>query len=178
MVREIREMHTAIGSEFQWIRARLDTVEKRVADNEGQARSCNLRVYSLDKTKITEENTLPDLISLLFVEGFKVPDARALDIVHALDTYHWTNDNALIIAFSRRTDLRYLKSLRKNLVDYKPHANLISIKDDLEPGQLAIEKECRAKFKLLKNGNPTKSFKIVSYNRIACDNVVKLFSDW
>ncbi len=174
----MREMRLAIGSEFKQINTRLDTVEKRVAENKGHARSRNLRVYGLDKTKISEDNTLVHVISQLFLDGFKVPDGRVLEIVQALDTYHWTKDNALIIAFSCRLDLRYIKLLRKNLADYKPHTNLISVKDDLEPGQLAIEKECHLKFKALKSANPTKLFKIVSYNRIACDNIVKVFSDW
>ncbi len=100
------------------------------------------------------------------------------EIVLALDTFHWTKDNALIIAFLRRLDLRYIKSLQKNLAEYKPHSTLISMKDDLEPGQLAIEKECHLKFKALKMAHPSKKFKIVSYNRIACDTVVKVYSDW
>ncbi len=171
-------MRTAIGAEFKHVNDRLDTVEKRVADNEGCARSQNLRVYGLDKAKITEDIPLLEVISRLFRDGFKVPEDRVLDIVHALDTFHWTKDNALIIAFTRRMDLRFVKSLRKNLAEYKPHENLISIKDDLEPGQLATEKECWAKFKALKSGNPNKTFKIVSLNRIACDNIVKLFHEW
>ncbi len=170
-------MRSAIGAEFKEVHERLATVEKRVADNEGRARSRNLRVYGFDKTKITDENTLATVIAQLFKDGFKVPVERADAMVLALDTFHWTKDNAVIIAFSRRLDLRYLKSLRKNLAEYKPHASLISVKDDLEPGQLAIEKECRLKFKALKLAHPTKTFKIVSYNRIACDLVVKVFSD-
>ncbi len=142
MVHEMREMRTAIGSEFKRINVRLDTIEKRVADNEGRARSRNLRVYGLDKAKISDDNPLLKVISRLFCDGFKVPDDRALNIVQALDTYHWTKDNALIIAFTRRMDLHYIKSLRKNLAEYKPHDTLISIKDGLEPGQLATEKEC------------------------------------
>ncbi|MCP3686461.1 MAG: hypothetical protein GY861_27805, partial [bacterium] len=128
--------------------------------------------------KISDDNPLLEVISRLFCDGFKVPDDRALNIVQALDTYHWTKDNALIIVFTRRMDLCYIKSLWKNLAEYKPHDTLISIKDDLEPGQLASEKECRAKFKALKSGNPNKTYKIVPFNRIACDNVVKLFHEW
>ncbi len=171
-------MRTAINSEFKNIQTRLDTVEKRVAENEGRARSHNLRIYGLDKNKVTEENPLPDLIKRIFIEGFKVEEEKAAEIFVALDTYHWTNDNALILAFTRCTDLRFLKSLRKNLADFKPHTLLLSVKDDLEPGQLAIEKECRQKFKNLKSANPTKTYKIVSFNRIACDQVVKLYTEW
>ncbi len=127
---------------------------------------------------VSEENPLLQIILHLFTDGFKVPDDRAKDVLQFLDTYHWTNDKALIIAFSRRLDLHYIKSFRKNLAEYKPHSSVISIKDDLEPGQLVIEKECRSKFKTLKSANPTKQYKIVSFNRIACNNVVKLFSDW
>ncbi len=171
-------MKTALGSEFKAINARLESVEKRVAENEGRARSRNLRVYGLDKGLVTEENPLSQIVLHLFTDGFKVPEDRAKDVLQFLDTYHWTNDKALIIAFTRRLDLRYIKSFRKNLADYKPHSSIISIKDDLEPGQLAIEKDCRAKFKLLKAANPSKTYKIVSFNRIACDNVVKIFSEW
>ncbi|MCP4600313.1 MAG: hypothetical protein GY847_07240, partial [Proteobacteria bacterium] len=135
-------MRSAIGAEFKRINTRLEAVEKRVAENEGRARSRNLRIYGLNKTKISEENMLVHVISQLFIDGFKVPDDKAHEIVQALDMFHWMKDNALIIAFSRRLDLRYIKSLRKNLADYKPHSTVISVKDDLEPGQLAIEKEC------------------------------------
>ncbi len=107
-----------------------------------------------------------------------MPADKVEAIVLALDMFHWTKDNMLIIAFARRLDLHYIKSLRKNLAEYKPHSALISIKDNLEPGQLAIEKECRLKFKALKSAHPNKKFKIVSYNRIALDTVVKVFSDW
>ncbi len=178
IARQLKEMKSAISSEFKDLHKRLDTVEKRVADNEGRARSRNLRVYGLDKTKVTEENSLKNIITQLFTDGFLVPADKVEGIVVALDTYHWTKDNALIIAFARRLDLRYIKSLRKNLATYKPHASVISIKDDLEPGQLAIEKECRLKFKSLKTAHPDKKFKIVSFNRIALDNVVKVYSDW
>ncbi len=174
----MKGMRAAIGAEFKRLNTRLESVEKRVAENEGRARCQNLRVYGLDKCKVSEEDPLAQVILQLFTDGFKVPDEKAQEVVLALDTYHWTNDKALIIAFSRRLDLRYIKSFHKNLADYKPHSSLISIKDDLEPGQLAIEKECRSKFKALKSANPTKQFKIVSFNRIACDNVVKLFYDW
>ncbi len=171
-------MKSAIGAEFKKLWGQLDTVEKWVADNEGRARSRNLRIYGLDKGKVTDDYTLPDLIKMVFVDGFKIEEERATEIFAALDTYHWTNDNALILAFTRRIDLRFVKSLRKNLAEFKPHTNLLSVKDDLEPGQLAIEKQCRLKFKNLKSSNPTKTYKIVSYNRIACDQVVKVFSDW
>ncbi len=118
------------------------------------------------------------LILQLFTDGFKVPKAHALDIVQSLDMYHWMRDKALIIAFSRRLDLKYIKSLRKNLALFAPHRNPISVKDDLEPRQLATEKECSTKFKALRTANPAKSVKIVSFNKIAVDNVVKLYSEW
>ncbi|MCP4599774.1 MAG: hypothetical protein GY847_04410, partial [Proteobacteria bacterium] len=91
-------MKTAIGAEFKKLWGRLDTVEKRVADNEGRARSRNLCIYGLDKGKVTDEHTLPDLIKMVFVDGFKIEEERVTEIFAALDTYHWTNDNALILA--------------------------------------------------------------------------------
>ncbi len=178
ILHEMKEMRTAIGAEFKLLNTWLESVEKRVAENEGRARSWNLRVYGLDKSKVSEENPLPQIILHLFTDGFQVPDEKAQEVLRALDTYHWTNDKALILAFSRRLDLRFIKSFHKNLADYKPHSSLISIKDDLEPGQLAVEKECHLKFKALKTAHPTKNYKIVSFNRIACDQVVKFFYDW
>ncbi|MCP4652571.1 MAG: hypothetical protein GY858_04215 [Candidatus Omnitrophica bacterium] len=54
----------------------------------------------MDKNKVTEQNPLPDLIKMIFVEGFKVEEEKAAEIFITLDTYHWTNDNALILAFT------------------------------------------------------------------------------
>ncbi len=91
VVGEFRELQSQTIAEIQQTRLRLDKLEKRVADNEGCARSQNLRVYGYDQAKM-QESMLRDLILQLFTDGFKVPEAHALDIVQSLDMYHWTRD--------------------------------------------------------------------------------------
>ncbi len=95
-----------------------------------------------------------------------------------LDLFHWTRDGAVIIAFARRLDLKLLKSKRKELAGFKPHGKAISIKDDLEPGQLQEEKACHAKFQQFKRDHPNAVVKVVSFNRISVDGTVKVFREW
>lgn len=163
------------------MKKKLDQVEKRVFDNESHSRQRNLRIYGFNKEEVKKlgDDGLKKTILDFFITGLQIPSDKVNQIMSLVDTYHWTIDGAIIIAFCRRDDKAYVRSMRKNLKDYKPNGKPISMGDDLTTVQQAIRKECQAKFKAMKEQpEKFKDVKHFSYNKIVANGVVKLYSEW
>lgn len=87
-----------------------------------EAHSCqrNLHFYGLSKELIEGRGAdgLKKAILDLFTSGFKLDADVAKDLFSRLDTYHWTVDKALIIAFCHKQDKGFLLSKCKSLQNY------------------------------------------------------------
>ncbi len=159
---------------------RLDKVEKRVQQNEAHSRQRNLRFYGLDYAKVQEEKDKErGIISRILEQGLKIQASRAKSIMNFIDIEHWTDSNkALIVAFSRRNDIKLMKKNRKNLATFKPYGKAVSMEDDLIKEHQEIKKNCLSKIKELKRDNARKNVKMVTYNKIAVGGTVKLWNEW
>ncbi len=159
---------------------RLSKAEKRIQRNESHSRQRNICIWGLDKKKVLDaEGKERGTFKEIMVKGLKVSETRAKQILNYIDTMHFTPDNALIIAFARRDDLQYLRSRRANLKDFKIHGKSISFADDLVPEHQLIHKECVAKYKAMKaQPEKYKTVRMFSYNKIAANQEVKIYTDW
>lgn len=166
------------------LKNRVEKAEKRIARNEAHSRQRNLRIYKLPKADVDKmKDGIYGALREILEKGLKINKQRVGSIMSNVDIAHWTNDGALIIAFCRRADLKFIRSQRGNLKSWKFRGSEISMEDDLTREDLVVKKECREKLKEMKK-DPTKykDPKIFSFNQISCGTgttkVVKLFSEW
>ena len=181
---EMKKAQQELKADNLQLQDRVEKAEKRIARNEAHSRQRNLRIYKLPKAEVDKmKDGVYGALREILEKGLKINKQKVGSIMSNVDIAHWTTDEAIIVAFCRRSDLKFIRSQRGNLKDYKFRGSQISLEDDLTREDLVVKRECREKLKEMKK-DPAKykEPKIFSFNQISCGSgtakKVKHYSEW